>query len=173
MRAAECLQEHALDARVLSGLELMLEYGFQFGVIYSALSRSSKAASRRDLCRPSPSPGQCHSRPHEANPSGYISMLYWEQVVMRTPRTLVPLPPKVVAEIDRIAGRGHRIDFIVELLEGEIRRREQLAALENAAGAWKCEDHPELAEGSEAWVRKMRGASEARFQRLQDQKEST
>jgi hypothetical protein len=78
----------------------------------------------------------------------------------------------VVADIDRIAGRLRRIDFIVELLEGEIRRREQLAALEDAAGAWKSEDHPELAEGSEVWVRKMRGASEARFQGLQELKES-
>jgi len=91
---------------------------------------------------------------------------------MRTPRTLVPIPPKVAAEIDKIAGHGHRTEFIVDLLEREIRRREQLAALEDTAGAWRDEDHPELADGSEAWVRQMRQESEARFRRLQDQKES-
>ena len=91
---------------------------------------------------------------------------------MRTPRTLVPIPPKVAAEIDKIAGRGHRTDFILNLLEREIRRREQLAALDDAAGSWKDEDHPELANGSEAWVRQMRQESEARLQRLQEQKES-
>jgi hypothetical protein len=91
---------------------------------------------------------------------------------MRSPRTLVPIPPEVAAEIDKIAGRGHRTDFIVHLLEREIRRREQLAALEDAAGSWKDEDHPELANGSEVWVRQMREESEARFQRLREQKES-
>lgn len=91
---------------------------------------------------------------------------------MRTPRTLVPIPPKVVAGIDKIAGHGHRTEFIVELLEREIRRREQLAALQDAASSWKDEEHPELANGAEAWVRQMRQKSEARFRRLQDQRES-
>lgn len=86
---------------------------------------------------------------------------------MRTPRTLVPIPPSIAAEIDKIAGQKHRTRFIVELLESEIRRREQLRALEEAAGCWKDEDHPELANGAETWVRKMRRQSEDRFQRLQ------
>ncbi len=33
---------------------------------------------------------------------------------------------------------------------------QQLAALEAAAGAWKDEDHPELAEGGAAYVEKIR-----------------
>jgi hypothetical protein len=91
---------------------------------------------------------------------------------MRTPRTLVPIPPRVAAEIDKIAGRGHRAEFIISLLESEIRRRDQLSALMEAAGSWKDEDHPELANGSEAWIRQMREESSARFQRLRDQRES-
>jgi hypothetical protein len=90
---------------------------------------------------------------------------------MRTPRTLVPIPPQVAAQIDKIAGQGHRTEFIVDVLEREIRRREQLAALEAAAGSWKDEDHPELANGSEAWVRQMRDESEARSHRLQQQQQ--
>jgi hypothetical protein len=90
---------------------------------------------------------------------------------MKTPRTLVPIPPKIAAEIDKIAGHRHRTEFIVDVLEREIRRREQLAALQAAAGSWKDEDHPELANGSEAWIRDMRQESENRFQRLQQQQE--
>ena len=86
---------------------------------------------------------------------------------MRTPRTLVPIPPTVIAGIDRIVGHGHRTRFIVELIESELRRREQLAALQEAPGSWKDEDHPELGNGSEAWVRQMRNESKARFERLQ------
>jgi hypothetical protein len=91
---------------------------------------------------------------------------------MRNPQTLVPIPPKLVAQIDKIAGHGHRTEFIVEVLEREIRRREQLAAIEEATGSWKDEDHPELGNGSDAWVRQMRQESEARTERLLKQQES-
>ena len=56
---------------------------------------------------------------------------------MRRQRTLVAIPPKIAAGIDRIAGHGNRTEFIVDVLEQEILRREQLAALEQAAGKWK------------------------------------
>lgn len=89
---------------------------------------------------------------------------------MRAPRTLVPIPPTVAAQIDMIAGKGHRTEFIVDVLEREIRRREQLEALQEAAGSWKDEDHPELANGSEAWITQMRKESKDRFQRLQEER---
>jgi hypothetical protein len=92
--------------------------------------------------------------------------------VMRTARTLIPIPVHVAAEIDRIAGHRQRTAFVVELLEREIRRREQLKAIEEAAGCWKDELHPELAAGSEAWVRQMRQESEARLQRLEQQRDA-
>lgn len=91
---------------------------------------------------------------------------------MRNPRTLVRIPPKVAAQIDKIAGHGHRTEFIVEVLEREIRRREPLGAIQEATGAWKDEDHPELANGSDAWARQMRRESEGRSKRLHEQQES-
>jgi hypothetical protein len=91
---------------------------------------------------------------------------------MRTARTLIPIPARVAAEIDRIAGHRQRTAFVVELLEREIRRREQLKAVAEAAGCWKDESHPELAHGSEAWIREMRQESEARLRRLQQQPEA-
>ncbi|MGA3026623.1 MAG: hypothetical protein ABSF98_17810 [Bryobacteraceae bacterium] len=89
---------------------------------------------------------------------------------MRTARTLIPIPSRIAAEIDRIAGQRQRTAFVVELLEREIRRRDQLKAVEEAAGCWRDELHPELAGGSEAWIREMRQQSEARLQRLQQQR---
>jgi hypothetical protein len=52
-------------------------------------------------------------------------------------------------------------------LDLEIRRRERLEALEQAAGAWTDADHPELANGADAWVREMRDASVKRLQELE------
>jgi len=93
-------------------------------------------------------------------------------VGMKNLRTLVPIPPEVAAQIDKIAGHGHRAEFVVEVLEREIRRREQLAAIQDVTGSWKDEDHPELANGADSWVRQMRQESADGSQRLQEQQES-
>ncbi len=53
---------------------------------------------------------------------------------MRTPRKLIPIPPRVVAGIDKIAGLKQRTSFIVDLLEREIRRHDQIEALREARG---------------------------------------
>ena len=63
--------------------------------------------------------------------------------------------------------RYGRLHGVVEVLEREICRREQLEALAEAAGCWKDEDHPELADGAENWVRRMRDASLARTAELE------
>ena len=85
---------------------------------------------------------------------------------------MVQLPPDVVAGIDKYAGAGQRSAFITELARRELRRREQQEALRAAAGAWKDEDHPELAEGSAAWVRQIRAETEERFRRIEQHRET-
>jgi hypothetical protein len=80
---------------------------------------------------------------------------------------MVPIPPQVAAKIDRIAGPRKRTAFVVEVLYREIQRNEQLEALQEAAGSWKDDNHPELANGSEAWVRSMRQESEKRSERIE------
>lgn len=80
---------------------------------------------------------------------------------------MVPIPARVAAGIDKIAGHRRRTAFVVEVLEREMRRREQLDALEQAVGAWADADHPELANGAEAWVREMRDASVKRLEELE------
>jgi hypothetical protein len=46
--------------------------------------------------------------------------------------------------------------------EQELMRRRQVAALKAVAGAWKNGDHPELRQGSDQWVRKLRREGERR-----------
>jgi hypothetical protein len=78
---------------------------------------------------------------------------------MRKPRTLVPIPRELASAVDKVAGHKQRAAFIINLVEREIRRREQRDALREAAGSWKDEDHPELVEGADRWIQKMRQKS--------------
>src|ERR1035441_5928516 len=91
---------------------------------------------------------------------------------MRKPRTLVPIPRQLAAVIDKVAGPKQRATFIVNLVEREIRRLEQRDALREAAGSWKDEDHPELAEGADKWVQQMRQESGKRFEKIEHQREA-
>jgi hypothetical protein len=49
----------------------------------------------------------------------------------------------------------------------EIKLHEQKRALKAAVGAWKSEDHPELAGGAADWVREIRQVSVRRYERIQ------
>jgi hypothetical protein len=82
---------------------------------------------------------------------------------------MIPIPQKITAGIDKIAGAKNRTHFIVEVLEREIQRREQLAALQDAAGCWKDENHPELADGSEAFIRDLRQGAAERLEKIQQE----
>jgi hypothetical protein len=75
---------------------------------------------------------------------------------MRHKRTHVILPEDLLAEIDALVGQRGRSAFLIEILRQEVNRRRLLAVLGNPEPAWKDEDHPELAEGAAAWVRRMR-----------------
>ena len=91
---------------------------------------------------------------------------------MRKPRTLVPIPAHLAAAIDKLAGQRQRARFIVELLERELRRREQRDALGEAAGSWDDKDHPELAEGGDKWIREMRRGSIERLDKIERQRKA-
>lgn len=91
---------------------------------------------------------------------------------MRKPRTLVPIPRELAVAIDKVAGQKQRTAFIINLVEREIRRREQRDALREAAGTWKDDDHPELAEGADKWVRQIRQESVRRFEKIEQHREA-
>ena len=83
-------------------------------------------------------------------------------------RAHVILPADLLAEVDRLVGERGRSAFLSDLVRREIQRRNLLAALREARGAWKTEEHPELQEGSEAFVDRLRAENEARLQSLPD-----
>ncbi len=71
------------------------------------------------------------------------------------------MPVEVVAEIDRLVGKRRRSEFLTELAQREIKLRQQRQAIEEAAGAWTDQEHPELSEGAYSWVRNLRSLDAA------------
>jgi metal-responsive CopG/Arc/MetJ family transcriptional regulator len=79
---------------------------------------------------------------------------------MSTTRTHVILPTDVLKEIDSLVGKRGRSAFLTEIAEQEVKRRKLLAILRRKGPIWKTENHPELKDGSAAWVSKMRRESD-------------
>ncbi len=86
-------------------------------------------------------------------------------------RTLVQVPPDVVKDIDALVGPRKRSAFLIELARREIKRQRLLRVFDDTEPIWKDEDHPELAQGADAWVRQMRAEAEARFQSVRSEPE--
>jgi hypothetical protein len=89
--------------------------------------------------------------------------------VSKTLRVHVILPVDVVADIDKLVGKRRRSAFLTELVRREIKLRRQRDVLRETAGAWKAEDHPELAQGAAAWVRQIRALDTQRLDDLERQ----
>jgi len=82
---------------------------------------------------------------------------------MNTRRTHIVIPEPLVSEIDRLVGKRGRSEFLTQAAEKELRRLQQIKALEKAAGAWKDRDHAELKSGSSQWVSELRKESDRRL----------
>src|SRR2546421_12683664 len=80
---------------------------------------------------------------------------------MSTRRTHVLLPEDLIQEIDELVGPRGRSAFLVDTARNEVRRQRLLQFLQNKEAVWKDEDHPELAEGAAAWVRRSGTSEEA------------
>ena len=78
-------------------------------------------------------------------------------------RAHVVIPKEVLADIDALFGKGKRSAFLTELAEREIRKQKLLRALDDAAGSWNSDDHPELKKGSAAFVKDLRASSDERL----------
>ena len=75
---------------------------------------------------------------------------------MHTQRTHIILPQDLLAEVDGLVGPRGRSAFLVETVRAELQRRKLLEFLRSDEPIWRDENHPELANGSEAWVRSLR-----------------
>ena len=73
-------------------------------------------------------------------------------------RINVTFPVKVLELVSAVVPPRERNRFIVKATEEAARRERLRQALRTAAGAWKLEDHPELAtpEDADRWVRQLR-----------------
>jgi len=78
-------------------------------------------------------------------------------------RTHIVIPSELVSQIDKLVGKRGRSQFLHEAARKELKRLQQVAAVELAAGSWKAADHPELKGGVDAWVRKIRKESDRRI----------
>ncbi len=84
---------------------------------------------------------------------------------MSTHRAHIVLPAELIAQIDQAVGPRKRSAFITQVAEAELRRMRLLAFLDESQTnpVMRDEDHPEFAEGSGAWVRKLRAGWQARL----------
>ena len=85
---------------------------------------------------------------------------------MSDQRVSIEISCELAADLDALAGSGNRNEFAAKVLEREVRRERLLNVFANREPIWKDEDHPELAAGTEAWVRGLRLEAEGRFNRL-------
>jgi Arc/MetJ-type ribon-helix-helix transcriptional regulator len=88
----------------------------------------------------------------------------------KTEKISVTLPQLLTAEIRATVAHGEVSAFFAEALEYYLAFRKQKSALEKGFGAWKNEDHPDLAtpRDSTAYVNDMRKADKARLNRFGD-----
>lgn len=87
---------------------------------------------------------------------------------MRRKRAHIILSEDLLSEVDRLVGERGRSAFLADLIRQEVQRRNLLAALRDARGSWKAEDHPELREGSDAFVERLRAENEERLKSSPD-----
>ena len=78
--------------------------------------------------------------------------------------TTIKISDELAREIDQLAGSKPRSAYAAEVLWNDIRRNRQRKSLMESAGAWKTEDHPELAQGGAAYVEQIRSEPDARYE---------
>lgn len=93
-----------------------------------------------------------------------MAHLEWA-ILMGAQRAHIILPQELIREIDSLVGPRGRSAFLVETARAELRRRRLLSFLRDDKPAWTAKDHPELASGVGAWVKRLRKESEARVHR--------
>jgi hypothetical protein len=160
-----------IDAVLKTDYDAGLRYQRFFGlpcekVFQDGIARWAKKPLH-DYCRESTTTGNLPGplvRQGWPSPRGTAWLCHTKSVSKNLSRTAhVALPVAVAADIDRLVGKRSRSAFLTELAQREIKIRRQ----REAAGAWKSEDHPELAQGAAAWVRQIRALDNQRFEELE------
>lgn len=69
------------------------------------------------------------------------------------------LPAELLEELRRQVPRGEQSRIIAGALRKELMKLRFRRAVDNAFGAWKQEEHPELKEGTDLFIRRLRHSS--------------
>lgn len=69
------------------------------------------------------------------------------------------LPEDLLNELKQLVGQRRQSRFVAEALRKELQRERLKKALETSFGAWLDEDHPELQDGVDSYVRSQRKSS--------------
>ncbi len=69
------------------------------------------------------------------------------------------IPMDILNDLSKHVERGQQSRFVAEVLRRELKRLNLETALEESFGTWKDNDHPELKEGTDNFIRKLRKSS--------------
>jgi hypothetical protein len=83
---------------------------------------------------------------------------------MRNAQSIIKIPETLATELDKLAGHKRRSAYATDVLWRDVRRNKQREALKLSKGAWKPEDHPELAQGGAVYVDEIRSEPDERFE---------
>ncbi len=72
------------------------------------------------------------------------------------------LPKELLEDLKKNVPRMEQSKVVAEALKKELKSIKLKKALKESFGAWKNEHHPELAEGTEKYIRRTRKSSRAR-----------
>jgi len=77
-------------------------------------------------------------------------------MVMSTKQANFLLPEDLLEELKKTVSKRQQSKVVADALRRELKRIRLEKSLKASFGAWKDEDHPELKEGTEDYVRRMR-----------------
>lgn len=66
------------------------------------------------------------------------------------------IPEDLLNDLKQLVGQRQQSRFVAEALRKELQRERMKNALKSSFGAWKNEDHPELQDGVDRYVRNQR-----------------
>ena len=83
-------------------------------------------------------------------------------------KTHLVFPTELLQTIDQLVGRRKRSKFVVEAAREKIARERFLKALDEAAGAWTDENHPDLNSNEDIrkYLDKIRNSYQERIERI-------
>lgn len=66
------------------------------------------------------------------------------------------LPVDLLEELGKTVSKREQSTMVAEAIRKELKRLKLRKALESSFATWKDKDHPELADGTDAFIRKIR-----------------